>query len=97
MRTDRLDGVGNWLLETKFFGNSGREKVDASGGYYFVRGSLGAGKAYLIQERSSFGKGKERGGHRRVENVSSSVIDSRRSQATEKDLAVARLLRFPCH
>ena len=69
--------------------------MNALGGCYLL-GGLGAGKAYLIQELCSFGKGKERVGYRRVENISSLVIDSLRYQATEKDLAVARLLQFPC-
>ena len=60
-------GIGFW--KPGGFGNSERKKVDASGRCYFVRGSPGAGKAYPIQERFAFGNGKERGGHRQVENA----------------------------
>ena len=47
VRTDRLDGVGNWILETKEF----REWRSAEGGadkaVLFCCGNPGVGKTYL--------------------------------------------------
>jgi len=47
VRTDRFDGVGNWLLETREF----REWRSSDGGagkaVLFCSGSPGVGKTYL--------------------------------------------------
>jgi len=47
VRTDRFDGIGDWLLETSEF----REWRDGGGGadkaFLFCSGNLGVGKTYL--------------------------------------------------
>jgi len=47
VRADRLDGVGNWLLETREF----REWMESDGGadkaVLFCSGNPGVGKTYL--------------------------------------------------
>ena len=63
VRADRLDGVGNWLLETSEF----RKWSNGEDGYrepvLFCSGGPGVGKTYLWQEHSSPGKRKENGCH----------------------------------
>jgi len=47
VRTDRLDGVGNWLLETNEFQEWRRSEVGAGGAVLFCYGDPGVGKTYL--------------------------------------------------
>jgi len=47
VRTDRLDGVGNWLLETNEFQEWRSGEAGADGAVLFCYGDPGAGKTYL--------------------------------------------------
>jgi len=47
VRTDRLDGVGNWLLETNEFQEWRRSEGGAGGPVLFCYGDPGVGKTYL--------------------------------------------------
>ena len=48
VRTDRLDGVGNWLLETNEFREwSVGRKGEANKAILFCHGDPGVGKTYL--------------------------------------------------
>jgi len=47
VRTNRLDGVGNWLLETKEFGEWRSGEGGADRAVLFCYGDPGVGKTYL--------------------------------------------------
>ena len=47
VRTDRLDGVGNWLLETKEFREWRSKEDGADKAVLFCDGDPGVGKTYL--------------------------------------------------
>jgi len=47
VRTDRLDGVGNWLLETREFGRWRSKEGGADEKVLFCYGDPGVGKTYL--------------------------------------------------
>ena len=47
VRTDRLDGVGNWLLETKEFREWRSKEGGADKAVLFCYGDPGVGKTYL--------------------------------------------------
>ena len=47
VRTDRLDGVGNWLLETNEFREWRSGEGGADKAVLFCRGNPGVGKTYL--------------------------------------------------
>ena len=47
VRTDRLDGVGNWLLETKEFLEWRSDEGGADKAVLFCSGDPGVGKTYL--------------------------------------------------
>ena len=47
VRIDRLDGVGNWLLETSEFQEWRRSEGGAGGAVLFCYGDPGVGKTYL--------------------------------------------------
>jgi len=47
VRTDRLDGVGNWLLETNEFREWRSNEGGADKAVLFCYGNPGAGKTYL--------------------------------------------------
>ena len=47
VRTDRLDGVGNWLLETKEFREWRSKEDGADKAVLFCHGDPGVGKTYL--------------------------------------------------
>jgi len=47
VRTDRLDGVGNWLLETNEFREWKSGEGGADKGVLFCYGNPGVGKTYL--------------------------------------------------
>ena len=86
LRTDRFDGVGNWLLETSKF----REWREGEGGVdqavLFCSGDPGVGKTHLRLATRFFKRMSLTG-----RNSSSLVIDRLCDQAKEEDLAVAWL------
>jgi len=47
VRTDRLDGVGNWLLETREFGRWRSKEGGVDESVLFCFGDPGVGKTYL--------------------------------------------------
>jgi len=49
VRTDRLDGVGSWLLETKEFREWRSNKGGPDKAVFFCPGDPGVGKTYLRQ------------------------------------------------
>ena len=53
VRTDRLDGVGNWLLETREFRKWSGGEAGCLEQVLFCSGGPGVGKTYLMQRRSS--------------------------------------------
>jgi len=53
VRTNRLDGVGNWLLETNEFREWKSEEGGADKAVLFCSGDPGVGKTYLRQAPSS--------------------------------------------
>ena len=60
VRTDRLDGVGNWLLQTKEFQEWKGDEGGAEKAVLFCCGDPGVGKTYLRQVPSSSGSRNSR-------------------------------------
>jgi len=58
VRTDRHDGVGNWLLETGQLREWRSNQGGADKAVLFCYGSPGVGKTYLRQASRSFGRNR---------------------------------------
>ena len=84
--TDRLDGVGNWLLETNEFREWRGSEGGADKAVLFCSGSPGVGKTYL---RWVSGCLRRKELSLTASNISSLVIDSLRGEAGEEENAIA--------
>ena len=60
VRTDRFDGVGDWLLQTGEFREWKGGEDGADKGVLFCSGNPGVGKTYLWYVARYFGRGKYR-------------------------------------
>jgi len=58
VRIDRLDGVGNWLLETDQLREWRSDEAGADEAVLFCCGDPGVGKTYLRQASRSFGRNR---------------------------------------
>jgi len=86
VRTDRLDCVGNWLLETNEFREWRRNEGGADKAVLFCCGGPGVGKTYL---RWVPGCPRKKELSLMARNISSLVIDNLRDEAGEEENAIA--------